>query len=68
MYKMKGWEQFKMEKLFIRAAGVFILVTAVAAAAFLQNYINDHPAKICVESKSCAINYMNNLNKDDENQ
>jgi hypothetical protein len=57
-----------MEKLFIRAVAVFFLVTAVAAAAFFQIYINDHPAKICVESKSCAINYMNKLNKDDENQ
>jgi hypothetical protein len=65
---MKGWAQFNMEKLFIRAVAVFFLVTAVAAGAFVQNYINDHPGKICVESKSCAINYMNNLNKQNDEE
>ena len=55
-----------MEKLFIRAAAVFFFVTAVAAAAFVQNYITDHPGKICVESKSCAINYMNKLDEEQE--
>jgi len=57
-----------MEKLFLRAAAVFFLVTAVAAAAFVQNYIIDHPEKICVESKSCAINFMNNLNKQNDEE
>lgn len=55
-----------MEKLFLRIAVVFFLVTTVAAAAFVQGYINDHPGKICVESKSCAINYMNKLEKEQE--
>lgn len=56
-----------MEKYFIPLAiAVFILSTA-AVAAIGQDYIKEHQGeKICVESRSCAINFMNNLEKEQE--
>ena len=56
-----------MEKYFIPLViAVFILSTA-AVAAIGQDYIKKHQGEeICVESRSCAINYMNNLDKNKE--
>lgn len=57
-----------MEKFFLQFVIIIFLVSTVAVTAIGQNYINKNPdQKICVESRSCAINYMNNLDKDDEN-
>ena len=56
-----------MEKYFLPFVIIFFLTSTVAAAAFGQDYIGKHPGqKICVESRSCAINYMNNLEKEQE--
>ena len=56
-----------MEKYFIPLViAVFILSTA-AVAAIGQDYIKKHQGEtICVESRSCAINYMNNLEQKEE--
>lgn len=56
-----------MEKYFIPLViAVFILSTSVVAAIG-QDYIKKHQGEeICVESRSCAINYMNNLDKEQE--
>jgi hypothetical protein len=67
MYKNIGWEQFNMEKYFIPLViAVFILSTATVTAIG-QDYIKKHQGEtICVESRSCAINYMNNIDKEQE--
>lgn len=57
-----------MEKFFLRFVITIFLVSTVAVTAVGQDYIRKNPdQEICVESRSCAINYMNNLEKDDEN-
>ena len=57
-----------MEKFFLRFVIIIFLVSTVAVTAIGQDYIRKNPdQEICVESRSCAINYMNNLKKDDEN-
>ena len=53
-----------MEKFFLRIVIIIFLVSTVAVTAIGQDYIRKNPdQKICVESRSCAINYMNNLEK-----
>ena len=44
---------------------VSAVVVAVAGEAHFDRYRNE---KICVESRSCAINYMNKLEKEKEDQ
>ena len=57
-----------MEKLFFQLVLIIFLVSTVAVTAIGQDYIRKNPDQdICVESRSCAINYMNKL-QDDENQ
>jgi len=58
-----------MEKFFLQLVIIIFLVSTVAVTAIGQDYIRKNPdQEICVEGRSCAINYMNNLEKDDENQ
>ncbi|HML36706.1 MAG TPA: hypothetical protein PKA19_04660 [Bacillota bacterium] len=51
-----------MGKYFIPIAiGICLLSTAVITAVG-QNFISRHPDReLCVESRSCAINYMHHL-------
>ena len=56
-----------MEKFFLQLVIIIFLVSTVAITAIGQGYISKNPdQKICVESRSCAINYMNNLETDKE--
>ncbi len=57
-----------MEKFFLQFVIIIFLVSTIAVTAIGQDYIRKNlDQEICVESRSCAINYMNNLKKDDEN-
>jgi len=56
-----------MEKFFLPFVITVFLLSTVAVTAIGQNYINHNSDQdICVESRSCAINYMNNLEKEQE--
>lgn len=53
-----------MEKFFLPLIIAVLLVSTAAVTAIGQDYINKSPdQEICVESRSCAINYMNKLEK-----
>jgi len=55
-----------MEKYFIPLVIAVFILSTTAVAAVGQDYIKKNQGeKICVESRSCAINYMNNLEKDE---
>jgi hypothetical protein len=58
-----------MERFFIPSVLVIFFIStvivAVAGESHFERYRNE---KICVESRSCAINYINKLEKNDENQ
>lgn len=56
-----------MEKYFIPLVIAIFLLSTTAVAAIGQEYIKERQGeKICVESRSCAIYYMNNLEKEQE--
>ena len=56
-----------MEKRFILIAALMIAVSAMIFAAAGNRYTAQNPdSDICVKSKSCAINYMNHLEKEQE--
>ncbi len=56
-----------MEKYFLPLFILVIILSTATVAAVGQNYINKNPdQEICVKSRSCAINYMNKLEKDDD--
>jgi len=56
-----------MEKYFLPLVAAVFLLSTITVAAIGQDYIKKHQGEqICVESRSCAINYMNNLEKDKE--
>lgn len=56
-----------MEKLFLPLIIAVLLLSTTAVTAIGQNHINKNPdQEICVESRSCAINYMNKLEKEQE--
>lgn len=58
-----------MEKFFIPSVLViFFISTIIVAVAGESHFERFRNEKICVESRSCAINYMNKLEKDAENQ
>lgn len=53
-----------MEKYFIPIVIGICLLSTAAITAVGQDYISKHPDReLCVESRSCAINYMHNLEK-----
>jgi hypothetical protein len=55
-----------MEKYFMPLIIVVLLVSTAAVTAIGQDFINKNPDReICVKSRSCAINYMNNLEKEE---
>lgn len=52
-----------MEKYFIPLVIAVFFLSTVAVATVGQDYIKKHQGEdICVKSRSCAINYVNNLN------
>lgn len=54
-----------MEKFFLPLAIIFLLMSTVAVTAIGQDYANRNPDQDnCVKSRICAINYMNNLEKE----
>lgn len=56
-----------MEKYFVPLVIAVFILSTTAVAAIGQDYIKKHQGEtICVESRSCAINYMNNLDKEQE--
>lgn len=58
-----------MEKIFLPLVIAVILLSTIAVTAVGRDHISRNPDQdICVQSRSCAINYMNNLEKDNENQ
>lgn len=51
-----------MEKYFIPLIIVVLLLSTAAVTVTGQDFINKNPDReICVKSRSCAINYINNL-------
>lgn len=55
-----------MEKFFIPFVIAVFLISTIAVTAIGQDYIKKNQgAEICVESRSCAVNYMNNMEKED---
>jgi len=60
-------ENDNMEKRFLPFAILIFILSTIAVAAIGQNHLNQNPGeKICVESRSCAINYMNKLEEEQE--
>ena len=58
-----------MEKRFIPFVLTIFILSTIAVAAIGQYHISQNPnEKICVESRSCAINYMNKLEQNDKEQ
>lgn len=56
-----------MEKFFLPLVIAFLLLSTIAISAIGENYTSRNPdQEICVESRSCAINYINNLKKEQE--
>jgi len=56
-----------MEKFFFPLIIAIFLLSTIAVTAIGQEHISKNPDQvICVESRSCAINYMNNLEKEQE--
>lgn len=56
-----------MEKFFLPLIIAIFLLSTLAVTAVGQEHISkNQEQKICVESRSCAINYMNNLEKEQE--
>ena len=54
-----------MEKVFLKFVIIIFLVSTVAVTAIGQDHIRQNPDReICVETRSCAINYMNKLDKE----
>lgn len=55
-----------MYKYFMPFVIIFILMsTIVVVAAGDRSFKSREGEEICVQSRSCAINYMNNLKKND---
>lgn len=56
----------RMEKYFLPLVLAVFLLSTVAVTAIGQDYIKEHRGEaLCVESRSCAINYVNKLEKDE---
>lgn len=56
-----------MEKYFIPfVIIIMVMSTIVVAAAGDRHLSNTQGEKICVQSRSCAINYMNKLESEQE--
>lgn len=54
-----------MEKYFLPLVIAFLLLSTIAISAIGENYMSKNPdQEICVESRSCAINYMNKLEQE----
>lgn len=57
-----------MEKYFLPVVIAVVILSTAAITSIGQDFINKNPdQEICVESRSCAINYMNQLEKDEKN-
>lgn len=52
-----------MGKIFIPLVVVMLALSTVFVAAIGTERVDENGEKICVESRSCAIRYMNNLEK-----
>lgn len=58
-----------MEKYFLPFVISICLLSAMAFMAVGDTYLSKNSNQdICVESRSCAINYMNHLEEDGKNQ
>ena len=58
-----------MEKYFLTLVIAIFVLSTITVTAIGQDYIKKHQGEqICVESRSCAINYVNNLEKNGEKQ
>ena len=56
-----------MEKHFLPFAIIVFILSTIAVTAIGQDYLNRNPdQKLCVESRSCAINFMNKLEEEQE--
>jgi hypothetical protein len=53
-----------MKKFFIPLIILFVITATVSFVIAGEEIFRKNPQdKICVESRSCAVNYMNNLEK-----
>lgn len=56
-----------MEKFFLPLVLIIVVISVLTFVTAGDAYLTKRgDQEICVKSKSCAINYMNKLNKEDE--
>jgi hypothetical protein len=56
-----------MEKLFLPLVIAFLILSTMAISAIGEDHLSKRgDQQICVESRSCAINYMNKLRSEQE--